>query len=433
MMKAAAETAVNMQVMSGHPGARQAPRSRLGAEQLLADFEGLLARQSAAHDTPLDKTEVPAVDNRAEPAPRATPEALFMALSGGAELMVQEETAGQPQLDDDSSEDGEPAQADAPQPQAAAPRSEIPAMVIDVVKTRPSMRMETGEEPLIVKDEALSPKPGVAVSDIAPAVDAKRPDNAVVDVAQADTGDVPPRSDVDSRAVTEKRSARVAPETPAAEKTSRNQEAAAPVTLVRVAGVETHFAPSPAPIFADQKIDLLPLSPPAAPDGPGRAQPALPPVAVKMPNGPLKTLKVELGSHELGLVNATVALRDKAIDLKIGAARDDAVASLKENAGKLSDALQALGYSVDGVSVQKMQQGDAGNQTGMGQSSQQDAGGQDARGQGQQRTSGGSGFGSESSSGQSRHTHRDDHFAEQEGNDQPKGTAVGRTSRGVFL
>lgn len=424
MMKAAAEKTVQMQVMPGQSGTRQSLRTRMGENQLLADFEGLLARQSAAHDTPLDKLDAAPADNRAEPVPRATSEALFLALAGGTEFAVQE-GAAEPRLEDDgAADDGEPAKTDEGQSQSAAIRAEASAVMIEAGAIRPQMQMEMQEE----QDTPPPAKLHAAVADASPLMTGKRGDALADDPAPSVPDDIP-----DSPAVAGKRHAKTAEEAPVADKAAKSQDGAPPVTLIRVAGQETHFAPSLAPMPGDQKIDTLPLSVPAGPDEPVRAQPALPPVAVKMTNGPLRTLKVELGSHELGLVNATVALKDKSLDLKIGAARDDAVASLKENAGKLSDALQALGYSVDGISVQKMQQSDAGGQAGNGQPAQQDTGGQDARGQGQQRTSGGSGFGSEDSHGQSRHTRHDDHLAEQEGHDQSKGIAVSRNSRGVFL
>ncbi|MFZ5673462.1 MAG: flagellar hook-length control protein FliK [Pseudomonadota bacterium] len=423
MMKAVAEKAMQMQVAQGQSGMRQALRFRMGGDQPMADFEGLLARQSAVHDAPLEKLDGQAADNRIEQAPRTTTEVLFMALAGGAEITVQEETP-EPQDEDDSAEDGEPAKADEAPAEAVIMRLQPPAIAVEESADRPQIQTETKRE----KDAAPPARLVIPAGAALPLVNEKGGDDLVADSVPAVADDAP-----DSPAVAGRRNPKRVEEAPAVDKAARSQDGAPTVTLIRVAGQETHFAPSLAPMLGEQKIDTLPLNTPAGPDGPVRAQPAPPPGVVKMPNGPLRTLKVELGSQELGLVHATVAIKDKALDLRIGAVRDEAVAGLKENAGKLSDALQALGYSVDGVSVQKMQQSDAGNQTGAGQPMQQDAGGQDARGQGQQRTSGGSGSGSENSNGHSRHMRHDDHFAEQEGHDQPKSTAAGRNGRGVFL
>lgn len=431
MMTGAAEKTVLTQATSGQRGTRQVPGTRMGLDQLMADFEGLLARQSMVQDPSPEQAEAKTIDNHLEQPPRATPEALFLALAGSAELAAPEKDTEQPQIEDDGADDSVTAEAEEKPSQSAPPRAEIPAMVI-AAPTPPQVHAETRETKPVIKDET-APKPKVVPADAVPLSIEKSGKDVPVNLARAGQDDGSSSPPADSPVVAEKRTAKITEESPAVEKSSKSQDGAPPVTLIRVAGQETHFAPSPVLLFDDQKIGSLPLGPPAETDASGRPQPVAPPVVVKAPSGPLKTLKVELGSHELGMVNATVALKDKALDLKIGAARDDAVASLRENAGRLSDALQALGYSVDTVSVQKMQQSDAGTQTGNGQPQQQDAGGQDARGQGQQRPSSGSGFGSDGSSGQSRYSHRDDHLAEQEGNDHAKSTADSRNSRGVFL
>jgi hypothetical protein len=422
MMNGAAEKTVLTQALPGQRGARQAPDTRMGPDQLMADFEGLLARHSMVQDPSPEQAEAKTTDNHLEQPPRATPEALFLALAGGAEFAVPEQ---------DGDDDCATAEAEEKPSQSATPRAETPAMVIGA-PTPPQVHAQTGEAKSVVEDET-APKLKAVAADAAPLSIEYSGDDLPVNLARAGQDDGSSSPPADSPVVAEKRIAKVTEELPAVEKSSKSQDGAPPVTLIRVAGQETHFAPSPVLLFDDQKIGSLPLGAPAETDAPGRSQPVVPPVLVKAPSGPLKTLKVELGSLELGMVNATVALKDKALDLRIGAARDDAVASLRENAGRLTDALQALGYSVDAVSVQKMQQSDAGAQTGSGQPQQQDAGGQDARGQGQQRPSSGSGFGSDGSSGQSRYSHRDDHLAEQEGNDHAKSTAGSRNSRGVFL
>lgn len=431
MMNGAAEKTVLTQALPGPRGTRQASSARMGPDKLLADFEGLLARHSMVQDPSTEQAEAKTPDNHLEQSPRATPEALFLALAGGAEFIGPEEDTGQPQIEDDGGDDSAAAEVEERPSQATTPRAEIPAIVV-MAATPPHVQAETREVKPVIKDET-APKIEAVAADAAPLLIEESADDLPVNLARAGQDDGSSSPTVDSEVVAEKRPAKITEESPAADKASKSQDGAPPVTLIRVAGQETHFAPSSVPLFDDQKIGSIPLGAPPETDASSRPQPLAPAVLVKAPGGPLKTLKVELGSHELGMINATVALKDKALDLRIGAARDDAVASLRENAGRLSDALQAMGYSVDTVSVQKMQQSDAGAQTGNGQPQQQDAGSQDARGQGQQRPSSGSGFGSDSSSGQSRYSHRDDHLAEQEGNDHAKSTAGSRNSRGVFL
>lgn len=431
MMNGAAEKTVLTQAMPGQRGTRQASGARLGPDQLMANFEGLLAKHGMVHDQPTEPAETRTSDDHLEQPPRATPAALFLALAGGAELAVPQEKTGQPLTQDEGDDDSAPVETREQPSQPVTMRSEIPAMAI-AVSPPPKVQAEAKEAKPVVEDEA-APKLIPPVADTVPLVVENARGDVPVNVLRTARDDGPSPRPADSPVVIEKRIAKAPEEPPSPEKASKSQDGAPPVTLIRVAGQETHFAPAPVLLFDDQQVAGLPLGAPAEVDAPGRAQPVAAPVTLKAPSGPLKTLKVELGSHELGMVNATVALKDKALDLKIGAARDDAVASLRENAGKLSDALQALGYSVDAVSVQKMQQSDAGAQAGNGQPQQQDAGGQDTRGQGQQRPSGGSGSGSENSSGQSRYSHRDDHLAEQERNDHAKSTAGNRDSRGVFL
>lgn len=431
MMNGAAEKTVLTQAMPGQRGTRQAAGTRMGPDQLMANFEGLLAKHGMVQDQPTEQAETKTSDNHLEQPPRATPEALFLALAGGAEFAVSEEKTAQPQIRDEGGDDSVTAEAEAKPPQPVTMRSEIPAMVI-AVSAPPQVQAEAKEAKPVIKDET-APELKAVAADVAPLVVESSSGDAPVNVPRTVRNDDPSPLPADSPAVTERRVAKAPEEPPAPEKASTSQDAAPPVTVIRVAGQETHFAPSPVLLFDDQKIGGVPLGAPSETDAPGRAQSVAPPVTVKAPGGPLRTLKVDLGSHELGMINATVALKDNALDLKIGAARDDAVVSLRENAGKLSDALQALGYSVDAVSVQKMQQSDAGAQAGNGQPQQQDAGSQDARGQGQQRSSGGSGSGSENSSGQSRYSHRDHHLAEQDRNEHAKSTAGSRDGRGVFL
>lgn len=430
MMKAAAEAPMQTQITPGNAGTRQAQRGRMGADQLMADFEGLLAKQSMIRELPLEKTAKPAPDGESAQPALTSPEVLFLALAGGGEFMAQEETAEQPHAPDSAVDDTSPPISDDNTPPAGP---ELPAVQMQpqIVQPQAPAAMKEGKQPandkpsLIPKTAAVAaPSVRIEHSDGEPAVDPAQ------EVPAPDNVRATERGSTSSSA--ERKTYAIAGEA-ASLKDMETSPGLEPVTLIRVAGQETHFAPTPVFLFDDHKIDMSAVNMPAGPDQPSRVQPAPSPIALKAPVGPLKTLTVQLGSHELGLINATMALKDKALDLRIGAMRDDAVASLRENAGRLSDTLQSLGFAVDGVTVQKMHQSDTGAQTSNGHSMQHGAGGQDGTGQGQQRDLNGSGFSAGGSARQSRHNSHDDHLAEQDGNDQVKSAGGTRNSRDVFL
>lgn len=434
MMKGAAENTPPMQATPSQAGTRHALRARMGSDQLMADFEGLLARQSMARDAPLEKADEAASDDQLGQSQRASREALFLALTGGSEFAAQPDQAEQPQ-----DQDGTSAESHAPMPDESAPQAvtaplELLAAAMLAQAVQPQRQAVPNDDRVMTRDKsAVLPKAAVSLAQ--PLTVERAANEPGVGLAPDVVDDShSPRSGDASSAVDRKVQA-TAGEPAVREESGENQGSPLPVTLIRVAGQETHFAPSPVFLFDDHMTGTLTMNAPAGPNEPSRLQPAIPPpIAAKAQTGPLKMLRVELGSNELGLINATMALKDNMLDLRIGAARDDAVMSLRENAGKLSDTLQSMGFSVDGVTVQKLQQSDTGSQTGTGQPMQHGATtGQDGSGQGQQRTLNGSGFGAEDSAGRSRHSPDEDHLAEHESNDQAKNTGGIRNSRDVFL
>lgn len=428
MMKSATENTLPTQIVPGHAGTRHAGRGRIDTDQLTAEFEGLLARQPMVRGDAKSQTpEDAAPDGEGARPARSTPEALFLALAGGRELAAEQQGGEDPSGQSEAAADGA-LEPDGDAPRRAADPTQPRSNEVQAQLMQPAIRAEGNEEGMVTKaDPLVMPKAARAE---APRFVSERFDSADIHAA---TPGVPDHESARAEPAAEKRVFRFAGEGRGIEDAEKSPGGTSPFALIRVAGQETHFAPSPVVVFDDHKIDALAMNAPAGPDEPSRAQPAPPPLVVKPASGPLRMLKVELGSHELGLINATMALKDKALDLRLGAARDDTVASLKEGAGRLSDTLQALGFSVDGVTVQKMHQSDGGNQTGNGQSMQQGAPGQDGSGQNQQRGLNGSGSGAGGSSGQSRHTPHDDHLAEQNGNDQAKNAGGARNSRDVIL
>jgi len=422
MMKAAAEQPAQIQVMPGQTGARQVPRARTGTDQLMADFEELLAKQSMISDMPPERSEDASSDGPSAQQALPSPEARFLALAGGREIPAKQGAPEQPRVSD-SGGDLSVSASDDSATQAATTMPEplpVPAQ-LQVLDPPARIAVNEGGQPAIDKPAVgpTAPLPArIEVADAEAVADPELPEGEN-DRAPARDG-VAPSVERKSQAIGDAESSKEMGASPAS----------VPVTLIRVAGQETHFAPTPVFLFDDIKTDASTMHVSSGPDEPSRAQPQSP-VALKAPSGPLKTLTVQLGSHELGLINATMALKDKALDLRVGAMRDEAVTSLRENAGRLTETLQSLGFSVDGVTVQKMHQADAGAQTGNGQQMQHGAAGQD--GQGQQRDQNASGFGAEGSSRQSRHITDDDHRAEQDGNDQAKSMGGTRNSRDVFL
>ncbi|QIG49898.1 flagellar hook-length control protein FliK [Nordella sp. HKS 07] len=424
MMKAAAEQPAQIQGMPGQTGARQAPRARTGTDQLMADFDELLAKQSMISDMPPENREQASSDGPPAQQALASPEVLFLALTGGREFPAKQGVPEQPGVSDSGGDVSATASDDSATQGVTTMPEPIPVLAQSQVLDPPArIAVNEGRQPAI-------DKPAVGPSAPVPAHIELADTEAVADLTPelpASENDRAPARDGVALSV-ERKSQAIGEAT--SSKDMGASPACAPVTLIRVAGQETHFAPTPVFLFDDIKTGASSMHPTSGPDEPSGAQPQSP-VALKAPSGPLKTLTVQLGSHELGLINATMALKDKALDLRVGAMRDEAVTSLRENAGRLTETLQSLGFSVDGVTVQKMHQVDAGAQTGSGQQMQHGAAGQD--GQGQQRDPNASGFGAEGSSRQSRHIPDDDHRAEQDGNDQAKSMGGIRNSHDVFL
>lgn len=438
MMKATAERTVQSQVMPGQAGARQSPRVRMEADQVMADFEGLLARQPIISGTPLENREEASPGGQPAQQALASPEVLFLALAGGGDFTAKREAAEQPRTPDSGGDSSVPASDDGVM-KSAATMPEPPVELAQPQGVHPQARVAAIEGGQPAKDKsatelraafpvpadradaaaAADPTPVLAASDNERAIERDDDD----DGRAAKRDDAEPSGEKKPRAIAEAVSRKEMG-------VSQASQGGPPVTLIRVAGQETHFAPTPVFLFDDRKMDASTVQASSGPDETTRAQPQSP-IALKAPSGPLKTLTVQLGSQELGLINATMALKDKALELRVGAIRDEAVTSLRENAGRLADTLQSLGFSVDGVTVQKMHQGDAAAQTGNGQPMQHNAGGQD--GQGAQRNLNNSGFGAEGSSGQSRQSPHDDHLAEQDGNGQANSLGGTRNSGDVFL
>lgn len=425
MMKTAAEQPAQTQVMPGQTGARPVARARMGREQANADFEGLLARQSMIPDMPSEKREEASPDIQPAQQGRATPEALFFALAGGREFGAQPEVAEQPRAPDSGDGDNPSSASDTGMTPAATATPEpaaVPSQPQVVVPNAPVAMKERGKPaeakpamgPTVALPTKIDPPDGEIVADPA------REPTASADGRATERDAAPSPAQRKLQAIGEA----------ASPKETGASQGPPPVTLIRVAGQETHFAPTPVFLFDDQKLEASGVNASAGLDEPSRVQPQSP-IAIKAPSGPLKTLTVQLGSQELGLINATLALKDKMLDLRVDAMRDEAVTSLRENAGRLADTLQSLGFAVDGVIVQKMHQAEASAQAGNGHPMQHGAAGQD--GQGQQRDLNGSGFGAEGSSRQSRQVVHDDHLAEQDGNDQANSAGATRNSRDVFL
>lgn len=143
-------------------------------------------------------------------------------------------------------------------------------------------------------------------------------------------------------------------------------------------------------------------------------------------------LKLQLDTSELGPVNATVMLKDDGLDLRIATIKEEAVVALRENAGKLSDALQSLGYTVDAVTVQKLSLPEAVQASSSSQPMHQGSTGQGGSSQAQWNLNGAE-AGAGGSSRQSKQTPQDGQFAEHEGNDEAKTAGGIRTGGGVFV
>ncbi|WP_086081654.1 flagellar hook-length control protein FliK [Rhizobium etli] len=88
----------------------------------------------------------------------------------------------------------------------------------------------------------------------------------------------------------------------------------------------------------------------------------------------VNTLKIQMNPIDLGLVTATMRLTGDALNVDLKVETGAAYRQLKEDHGKILEALRSQGYAVDNVTISMapVERADAGNQTGsQGQGSQQ--------------------------------------------------------------
>ncbi|MEB3042754.1 flagellar hook-length control protein FliK [Rhizobium mulingense] len=88
----------------------------------------------------------------------------------------------------------------------------------------------------------------------------------------------------------------------------------------------------------------------------------------------VNTLKIQMNPIDLGLVTATMRLSGDALNVDLKVDTGAAYRQLKEDHGKILEALRSQGYAVDNITISMapVERGDAGNQAGsQGQASQQ--------------------------------------------------------------
>ncbi|MBX4953784.1 flagellar hook-length control protein FliK [Rhizobium binae] len=88
----------------------------------------------------------------------------------------------------------------------------------------------------------------------------------------------------------------------------------------------------------------------------------------------VNTLKIQMNPIDLGLVTATMRLSGDALNVDLKVETGAAYRQLKEDHGKILEALRSQGYAVDNVTISMapVERADAGNQAGgQGQASQQ--------------------------------------------------------------
>jgi chemotaxis protein MotD len=88
----------------------------------------------------------------------------------------------------------------------------------------------------------------------------------------------------------------------------------------------------------------------------------------------VNTLKIQMNPIDLGLVTATMRLSGDALNVDLKVETGAAYRQLKEDHGKILEALRSQGYTVDNVTISMapVDRSDAGNQSSaQGQSSQQ--------------------------------------------------------------
>ncbi|MBY4608035.1 flagellar hook-length control protein FliK [Rhizobium sp. 9T] len=87
----------------------------------------------------------------------------------------------------------------------------------------------------------------------------------------------------------------------------------------------------------------------------------------------VNTLKIQMNPIDLGLVTATMRLSGDALNVDLKVETGAAYRQLKEDHGKILEALRSQGYAVDNVTISMapVERADAGNQADQGQASQQ--------------------------------------------------------------
>jgi len=171
---------------------------------------------------------------------------------------------------------------------------------------------------------------------------------------------------------------------------------------------ETHLIPAPA-APAQQIADAIVGSglptpgssttdasaPSGATDTTSQSQVSGPQTSTQTVTSPLKILTLTLEPESLGSVTITMRLNDSGLNVQLDAAQASTASMIEQDKSKITDKLQSLGYSVDGVdvktavTVQKMDQSSQGSlndQSGStGQQARQDAASSFSSGSGSNR------------------------------------------------
>lgn len=405
-MKAEADKAVPLAIPMDQFGGRQTHRSRLATDRLLENFERLLAKQSDPQDMGIEFKDEAAREVPTLAQPPIISDAALIAVAKldqlAAGLAPGEPQAAKKIAADDEPEESAPTETESDDVELGDQRDQAPDI-------RP----------------ALVPTAYVSVGH-----------HEKAEPRTAETTDTSQVLPVTAAAQKEPVRSPIVPTTDSSpaivEDQSQPSRETKPAVVVNVtASQETHFAPI-APVPFDN-----PAPPLAMVDGAtAPREVAPPPPVMQAPSypaaGPLKMLKLQLDTSELGPVNATMALKDDGLDLRIAAVTEEAVMALRENAGKLSDALQSLGYSVDAVTVQKLNLPDAVTASVSSQPMQQGSTGQGGSNQAQWDLNGAQ-AGAGGSSRQSKQTPQGGQFAEHEGNGEAQGAGGVRAGGDVFV
>lgn len=76
-------------------------------------------------------------------------------------------------------------------------------------------------------------------------------------------------------------------------------------------------------------------------------------------NGPLKLLRIRLETENADPIQATLRLRDGALDIHLTASSDGDVAALEEGAARLADSLENSGYELGDIVIRRTARGEA--------------------------------------------------------------------------